>query len=125
MLSGRRMNGECRKCGVLLDPDGSCFNCPPAPPPQIESPARDSNPPVLMVVPNGQRPPGRQVFITRASDIKPRPGRWLWPDRIPAGALTLLAGREGIGKRASSASTSPRSSPAAHSPAPATANPHG
>jgi len=39
------------------------------------------------------------VFITRASDIKPRPVRWLWPDRIPAGALILLAGREGIGKK--------------------------
>ena len=33
-----------------------------------------------------------------ASSITPRPVRWLWPDRIPAGALTLLAGREGIGK---------------------------
>ena len=28
----------------------------------------------------------------------PGPCGWLWPDRIPAGALTLLAGREGIGK---------------------------
>lgn len=43
-------------------------------------------------------PPGRQVVVTLASQIKPRPVRWLWPDRIPAGALTLLAGREGIGK---------------------------
>ena len=37
-------------------------------------------------------------MITLASSITPRPVRWLWPDRIPAGALTLLAGREGIGK---------------------------
>jgi hypothetical protein len=37
-------------------------------------------------------------MVTLASQIKPRPVRWLWPDRIPAGALTLLAGREGIGK---------------------------
>jgi hypothetical protein len=42
--------------------------------------------------------PGRQLFVTLASQIKPRPVRWLWPDRIPSGALTLLAGREGIGK---------------------------
>jgi hypothetical protein len=38
------------------------------------------------------------VVVTLASHIKPRPVRWLWPGRIPAGALTLLAGREGIGK---------------------------
>ena len=38
------------------------------------------------------------MIVTLASQIKPRPVRWLWPDRIPAGALTLLAGREGIGK---------------------------
>jgi len=38
------------------------------------------------------------VVVTLASQIKPRPVRWLWPGRIPAGALTLLAGREGIGK---------------------------
>jgi hypothetical protein len=37
-------------------------------------------------------------MVTLASQINPRPVRWLWPDRIPAGALTLLAGREGIGK---------------------------
>lgn len=40
----------------------------------------------------------RQVVVTLASSIRPRPVRWLWPDRIPSGALTLLAGREGIGK---------------------------
>ena len=38
------------------------------------------------------------MAVTLASSIKPRPVRWLWPDRIPSGALTLLAGREGIGK---------------------------
>jgi AAA domain len=43
-------------------------------------------------------PAGRQVVVTLASSIRPRPVRWLWPDRIPSGALTLLAGREGIGK---------------------------
>jgi AAA domain len=43
-------------------------------------------------------PVGRQMVVTLASQIKPRPVRWLWADQIPAGALTLLAGREGIGK---------------------------
>ncbi|OLT29038.1 hypothetical protein BJF83_13120 [Nocardiopsis sp. CNR-923] len=36
--------------------------------------------------------------MTPASQIKPRPVRWMWQDRVPAGALTLLPGREGIGK---------------------------
>ena len=36
--------------------------------------------------------------MTLASSIRPRPVRWLWSERMPLGALTLLAGREGIGK---------------------------
>ena len=48
--------------------------------------------------PPDEEPPGRRVHVTLASQIRPRPVRWLWPDRIPSGALTLLAGREGIGK---------------------------
>ena len=39
-----------------------------------------------------------QLKLTPASSIKPRPIRWLWRDRLPLGAFTLLAGREGIGK---------------------------
>jgi hypothetical protein len=34
----------------------------------------------------------------RASQVKPRPVQWLWPDRIPLGALTVLAGEPGLGK---------------------------
>ena len=33
-----------------------------------------------------------------ASQMKMKPTRWLYEGRIPAGAITLLAGREGIGK---------------------------
>lgn len=40
----------------------------------------------------------RLVRRTRMTEIKIRPTRWLWDIRIPVGALTLLAGREGIGK---------------------------
>jgi len=40
----------------------------------------------------------RRVFVTLASTYRPRPVRWLWTDRVPEGAITLLAGREGIGK---------------------------
>ena len=40
----------------------------------------------------------RQVHITPASNIRPRPVRWVWDGRVPVGALTLLGGREGLGK---------------------------
>jgi len=40
----------------------------------------------------------RRVTLTAASSIQPRPVHWLWADRVPLGSLTLLAGREGIGK---------------------------
>jgi hypothetical protein len=96
LWAGRVMIRDCPQCGVLLDPDRTCLNgCHAAPRPQ--RPERAAVP-ALAVVPNGHRPAGRQVMVTLASQIKPRPVRWLWPDRIPSGALTLLAGREGIGK---------------------------
>ena len=97
MLRARcSMTADCRTCGVLLDPDGTCLNgCHAAPRPQ--RPKRPAVP-TFGVVPNSHRPAGREVMVTLASQIKPRPVRWLWPDRIPSGALTLLAGREGIGK---------------------------
>ncbi len=40
---------------------------------------------------------GAPVVICMA-DVKPRPVNWLWHGRIPAGRLTLLAGRPGEGK---------------------------
>ncbi|MFF4306995.1 AAA family ATPase [Streptomyces sp. NPDC001601] len=45
----------------------------------------------------------RRLKLTRASTIKPKPVIWAWEPnpgegRIPAGALTLAAGREGTGK---------------------------
>lgn len=40
----------------------------------------------------------RSLQLTPASDIKPRPVKWLWDGRIAIGTLALLAGREGIGK---------------------------
>jgi hypothetical protein len=40
----------------------------------------------------------RHLVVTRASSIRPRPVHWLWQHRIPLGELTLLGGREGIGK---------------------------
>jgi hypothetical protein len=37
-------------------------------------------------------------MVDSVENIKPRRVRWLWEDRLPLGALTLLGGREGIGK---------------------------
>jgi len=41
---------------------------------------------------------GRHLVITSAADIKPRRVTWTWQDRIAQGTLSLLAGREGLGK---------------------------
>jgi hypothetical protein len=40
----------------------------------------------------------RHVSLTSASTITMRPVKWLWRDRMPLGELSLLAGREDIGK---------------------------
>lgn len=39
-----------------------------------------------------------RVVLTKASSFAMKGARWLYRGRIPAGMLTLLAGREGIGK---------------------------
>ena len=41
---------------------------------------------------------GRKIRLTSAAEIKPRPVRWLWSERLALGTLGLLAGKEGIGK---------------------------
>jgi MoxR-like ATPase len=40
----------------------------------------------------------RQIRLTPASQIRPRPVHWLWDLRMALGTICLLAGREGIGK---------------------------
>ena len=42
--------------------------------------------------------PARTIRLTPASAIVVKPVRWLWQDRVPVAALSLEAGREGIGK---------------------------
>jgi hypothetical protein len=92
-------------CDVCQEHAEFCEGTRPAP----AAPKRPSGPRAREHAANGrngrngtdeapQAAEGRRVRVTLASQIKPRPVRWLWPDRIPAGALTLLAGREGIGK---------------------------
>jgi len=41
---------------------------------------------------------GRRMVLTRASDIKPARVVWLWEGRLALGTLSLLAGRESLGK---------------------------
>lgn len=48
--------------------------------------------------PEPKNPDLRHLQLTPASAIKPRRVRWLWKDRIAYGTLSLLAGREGLGK---------------------------
>lgn len=40
----------------------------------------------------------RHVSLTSAASIKPRRVRWLWLERMALGALSLVAGPEGLGK---------------------------
>jgi AAA domain len=58
---------------------------------------------------NGQSPPQRHLLFTPASNITPRPVRWVWDTtpaggrpteqgRFPAGSLVLAVGRAGLGK---------------------------
>lgn len=42
--------------------------------------------------------PSRRLMVTPASQIKPKPVLWGWQDRLPAAHLSLIPGREGIGK---------------------------
>lgn len=42
--------------------------------------------------------PKSRLKVTRASDVKPQPIRWLWPGKIALGKPTLFAGDPGLGK---------------------------
>lgn len=48
--------------------------------------------------PHPQNSSTRELTPRRASDVKPARLSWLIPSWLPANALTLIAGREGIGK---------------------------
>src|SRR4051812_44580344 len=39
-----------------------------------------------------------QPRVVRLSDVSTRKVEWLWPQRIPLGKLTLVAGDPGLGK---------------------------
>jgi len=42
--------------------------------------------------------PAVRPVVVRLSTVTPRPLEWLWPDRLPLGKLSLLAGDPGLGK---------------------------
>jgi len=39
-----------------------------------------------------------EIALRPFSEIEPKPGQWLWKDRVPRGALTLFTGIPGLGK---------------------------
>ena len=45
-----------------------------------------------------QEEAGRKVLLTCAADIRPKRVKWLWDRRLAIGTLSLIAGREGLGK---------------------------
>ena len=47
---------------------------------------------------NGDADDARRLTLRPYSKVKVEDTRWAWRDRIPLGALTLLAGRQGLGK---------------------------
>ena len=42
--------------------------------------------------------PRHDCTIIELSEVTPEPIKWLWPDRIPLGMFSLLAGNPGVGK---------------------------
>ena len=48
--------------------------------------------------PEAEAPGLSRPVLTCLADVQPQPVRWLWPQRIALGKLTLLAGDPGLGK---------------------------
>ncbi|HLR93095.1 MAG TPA: AAA family ATPase [Jiangellaceae bacterium] len=48
--------------------------------------------------PQSDQDDARRLIVQSAATIRPRRVTWLWDGRIAAGTLSLLAGREGLGK---------------------------
>ncbi len=66
---------------------------------RVELDATAHEPAPALTAPVEPPAPGvRRLTLVPATSIVLRPTRWLWTDRIPAGAIVLGPGREGIGK---------------------------
>jgi putative DNA primase/helicase len=59
---------------------------------------REAAKPSGHVVAGGQPSEEAAVLLQCAADVKPQPVLWLWPDWLPVGKLTVLAGATGTGK---------------------------
>jgi hypothetical protein len=68
----------------------------PADPGLTPDPRTDTTPVIVADPPPD--PAARTIVLTPASAIRMRAVRWTWTDRIPSGSLTVIPGREGIGK---------------------------
>jgi hypothetical protein len=62
--------------------------CPSSAPPTVGPESVESDPP----------PVPRRLVLTKASAFKPARVKWGWAGRMPVGELTLIPGREGVGK---------------------------
>jgi AAA domain len=76
--------GEPQRIGETIDLAGS------DPEPRVGSANSQS--------PTGAPRRGSRAIALTASSIRPRRVAWLWPERIPFGELTILAGDPGLGK---------------------------
>jgi hypothetical protein len=72
---------DCGRCGATITDDAPC-DCP-SKPKQAEKSRTTAS---------------REVVLTRASSITPRPVKWIWFNRFPLGSVGIAAGREGTGK---------------------------
>jgi hypothetical protein len=57
-----------------------------------------------------------EIVLRPFSEIEPKPVEWLWPDRIPRGAVTLFTGMPGLGKSLSTDDIAARLSKGSHWP---------
>lgn len=71
------------------------------PPPDYEQGSTTAGSVVFPVKPPvsvGDPPRARKLEVIRASQVRPRRWHWLWQAWMVLGGLTLIAGREGLGK---------------------------
>jgi archaellum biogenesis ATPase FlaH len=89
---------DCSQCGLMLEADGTCYVC-------SRDDASIQLDTIREDVPATRKAPSKplpekpaKVRLTSAARIPMKGTRWVYRGRIPHGMVTLLAGREGIGK---------------------------
>lgn len=89
---GYSVEEAAQKCSVDLGALEDWLSMPPEPAPEVYAAV-----PVSPAA-GGEGGPSTKVLLTQAASITMRGTKWLYRGRIPVGMVTLLAGREGIGK---------------------------